>query len=189
MSHYNQSAYEEYVRKRLDTFNANISDEAIALYKNLSNKVINATTEYQYTTMTSDIRVTCGINDLARAMTNLTENVFRYVVTSKPSRPIELIPSYPARYAFHGWDLLAFTGTIDFYYKDLKDSDKHFMNTMRHIVKEFVNWEKPLIWEPFPNAIGMIGDYEDIDTVESYHKEECNLWERNGLIPDYAWKN
>ena len=92
--------YHKYVKGYLDTFPGNISTGALALYPD---GVESAA--YQYTTLTSDLRVVCPNNIMADILTKyFMSPVYRYVLTQW--RPIPSIFSatrfYHIMRATHG---------------------------------------------------------------------------------------
>ncbi|KAJ8308823.1 hypothetical protein KUTeg_013697 [Tegillarca granosa] len=110
---WNWTLYEQRVRQKLGTFGRQISDEALRLYP-----TGEVTPEYQYTSMASDLRVSCANDILADiASSHYKSPVFRYVVTSRPSHPIHVVEiPFPASYSCHMWDIFGFFGTIKDYY-------------------------------------------------------------------------
>ena len=107
------------------------------LYRNIS--TFNNDAQYAYETISSDVRVNCPNNKLAKDI-SLSEKhrVFRYVVTNHPSQPVSMNGFPPSKYAVHFWDSAAL-----FNYKmtnnySLSETDKLFKKNLRDNIKHFM---------------------------------------------------
>ncbi|KAF7649998.1 hypothetical protein LDENG_00133060, partial [Lucifuga dentata] len=97
--------YDWFVTEKLGSFSKNLPKDALSLYtRSAPCPTTDRCPERAYTTMTSDIRVTCPNNDLARrAAAALQSPVYRYVVTHTPSVAANVtgqLFSFPARFSF-----------------------------------------------------------------------------------------
>ncbi|XP_035214010.1 neurotactin-like, partial [Stegodyphus dumicola] len=82
------SQYRKYVTTSVDSFDPRVSQQTLQLYNTTQLFDDNLSPELLYTTMVSDIRQTCPVNDFAEKLsTALSSPVYRYVVTSRPSSP------------------------------------------------------------------------------------------------------
>ncbi|GBL90899.1 Cholinesterase [Araneus ventricosus] len=80
--------YRKYVTTSLDSFDPRISQLTMQLYNTSHVYDDEPSPELLYTTMVSDIRQTCPVNDFTDMLSSVTNSpVFRYVVTSRPSTP------------------------------------------------------------------------------------------------------
>ncbi|XP_054468446.1 para-nitrobenzyl esterase [Anoplopoma fimbria] len=185
--------YQWFVTDKLQSFGGNLSKEALELYPS---SALCPTTdrcpERSYTTMASDIRVTCPNNDLAwRAAAALDSPVYRYVVTHTPSGPVnvsaDLLP-FPSRFSFHCLDAVTFFGGLEsFLGKPLSDRDKSFQNVIkRHLVHFAKTGKMEDEWPEYPAATALLSDR--LSAVQNYSSARCHLWKKNGLYA-YAWIN
>ncbi|KAJ0056764.1 hypothetical protein NL108_016463 [Boleophthalmus pectinirostris] len=87
--------YRWFVTQKLSTFNESLPRLALEQYSpSAPCPTRDRCPERAYTTMTSDIRVTCPNHELARRATAaLNSPVYRYVLTHTPSRAISPLPS------------------------------------------------------------------------------------------------
>ena len=142
--------------------------------------------------MATDIRVTCGNNRLAAiASEALTSPVYRYVVTSSPSKGARALNvDFTAKYAFHGWDIYAFLGTYNSIMSGYSDADKRFSSTLQDNILKFINTGKPedKSWLPYPQKVALISDR--IGVNKSYNAEQCLFW-RDAIedFANYSWTN
>ena len=149
--------------------------------------------ELAYTTMATDIRITCGLNRLAGTIAAaLISPVYRYVVTGRPSSPVMYYGSkYDATLAFSGFDLLALLDTLDKVMSGTRPNSKDvaFGNLLRNNFVNFVETGRPayLAWQKFPNNTALYSDKQNIENGV-YHTKECTFFEQNGLV-DYSWQN
>lgn len=173
-----------YVESRLSPFGASLPNESLALYHNY-----NSTAEYLFTTMASDVRMTCG-NDVMtqKAASALTKGVYRYVVTSFPSSPAPVM-GFPAIYAFHTWDIYAFFDNFQYVLSgETRDSDRDFGEIMRRNMMNFVRNGVPSdsSWKSYPENTALISD--KFQVVKTYHKDQCEFWINNNFFK-YSWVN
>ncbi|XP_060069553.1 para-nitrobenzyl esterase-like [Ylistrum balloti] len=186
MSTWDWSEYKKQVSHHLTTFGANLDEEALRFYP------INASSpEYEYTSMASDIRVGCPTDYMARVIsTGMNSPVFRYVVTSQPSKPVHALGySFPSSYSFHLWDIFAYFDTIKDYIKPPASSDRSFQETIRREILSFVRTGAPFTksWQPYSHGVTSLLS-ENISVVSNYKKETCKFWSQNGLF-SYGWIN
>ncbi|GFY22805.1 cholinesterase [Trichonephila clavipes] len=81
--------YRKYVTTSLDSFDPRISQLTMQLYNTSETYDEDPTPELLYTTMVTDIRQTCPVNDFTDMLSSVTNSpVFRYVITSRPSAPV-----------------------------------------------------------------------------------------------------
>lgn len=190
--------YESYLKSKLDGFSTSYYSKVInELYKNLTieNKTKNELVEYFHETITSDVRVNCPNNKLLHNMIQSEKhNVFRYVVTSRPSQIIKF-DEYKLQFSFHAWDSFAlfnFQG-IPGIRTDYKPSsrDLNFQRTLRRNFKHFIQYGH---MESTDWQLGKTGIFNVEGNVEvlkhDYHDKQCQFWNdpKNGLT-DYAWIN
>ncbi|XP_008302364.1 liver carboxylesterase 1, partial [Stegastes partitus] len=185
--------YQWFVTDKLKSFSENLPKEALKLYPSSAKcPTKDRCPERAYTTMVSDIRVTCPNNDLARrAAAVLNSPVYRYVVTHTPSGPVnttsDLLP-FPSRFSFHCLDAVAFFGGLELFLgKPLSAEDRNFQDL---ITRRFVSFAKTgkmeTDWPEYPAATALLS--HNLTVVPSYSPAQCELWKRSGLF-DYAWMN
>ncbi|KAM9317964.1 para-nitrobenzyl esterase [Pholidichthys leucotaenia] len=184
--------YRWFVTERLRTFSETLPTEALKLYQDSDPcPTTDRCPERAYTTMVSDIRVTCPNNDLAsRAAVALNSPVYRYVVTHTPSGPVNVSGSllpFQSRFSFHCLDVVAFFRGLELALgKPLSVEDKSFQDL---ITRNLVNFAKTgkveKQWPEYPEAIAVLSSTL---TLWNSSMPRCNLWKSNGLY-DYAWMN
>lgn len=180
-----------FVREKLMPFGENVTNQALSLYNSSAPcSTKDRCPERLYTTMTSDMKVTCPNNDLAkRAAGALKSPVYRYVVTYTPSGQANfssLLP-FPSRFAFHLLDSLAFFGGLEMVLGTLSPADITFQ---QELTKYFLHFAKegkmPEEWSEFPSHTALLN--VTFSFVSSYSAQRCDLWEKNGFY-SYAWMN
>uniref|UniRef100_A0A671U5G2 Carboxylic ester hydrolase n=1 Tax=Sparus aurata TaxID=8175 RepID=A0A671U5G2_SPAAU len=185
--------YSWFVTEKLQSFNESLPAAALKLYPSSAPcPTTNRCPERAYTTMVSDIRVTCPNNDLAeRAAAALKSPVYRYVVTHTPSGPVNVssdLLSFPSRFSFHCLDVMTFFGGLEFILnKPLSAEDKNFQSLItRHLVHFAKTGKMEAEWPEYPSATALLSDRLSVD--HNYSAEQCRLWKENGLYA-YAWMN
>lgn len=183
-----------FVTEKLKAFGENLTKEALDLYPSSAPcPTTDRCPERSYTTMVSDMRVTCPANDKAsRAAAVLSSPVYRYVVTHTPSSAVnttvqDLVPS-PSRFSFHMLDSLAFFGGLEaFLEKPLSAKDKEFQDLFTHHLVHFVQEGRMADeWPEYPEATALLNN--SLTTVKDYSAVRCQLWQDNGFYA-YAWTN
>uniref|UniRef100_A0A8C6S287 Carboxylic ester hydrolase n=1 Tax=Neogobius melanostomus TaxID=47308 RepID=A0A8C6S287_9GOBI len=186
--------YTWFVTEKLSTFNESLPQQALKLYP--SSAFCPTTTrcpERAYTTMASDIRVSCPNHDLAkRAAAALHSPVYRYVVTHTPSRAITPwgLLTFPSRFSFHSLDAFAFfQGLEPLLGAPLPKQDQHFQDLItQHLVHFAKNGKMEDVWPEFPSSLALLSENLTVVQTDSEVVSRCELWERNGLYA-YAWVN
>jgi hypothetical protein len=172
------------VKGYLDTFPGNISTGALALYPD---GVESAA--YQYTTLTSDLRVVCPNNIMADILTKyFMSPVYRYVLTQWPSYPVNIFGhQFLTYYACHIWDSNAFFGSIEDYYTPTK-GDMLYQEMVQREMVYFARFGVPYTksWNTYPTSIGLLTT--NVTVVNSYHSEMCKFWNDNKFF-SYGWIN
>ena len=178
----------KFVKKRLDPFSSGLAGRAIDLYK----KMLNSTKPHLlYTTIASDIRATCPNDILSKNLSVAANlNVYRYIVSNKPSFPANFFLNYSSDYSAHVWDLCAlfgFHGAPQNYVPSRRDN--LFKEEIRREFLHFFKTGRPSMehWKTYPGHIGIFGNNGPIVRT-SYHKEGCNLWNEFNLF-SYGWIN
>ncbi|XP_023134994.2 para-nitrobenzyl esterase [Amphiprion ocellaris] len=185
--------YQWFVTDKLQSFGENLPKEALKLYPSSAFcPTKDRCPERAYTTMVSDIRVTCPNSDLAgRAAAALNSPVYRYLVTHTPSGPINtsspLLP-FPSRFSFHCLDAVTFFGGLELVLgKRLSDEDRSFQDLItRHFVSFAKTGKMEADWPEYPAATALLS--HNLTVVQSYSAARCELWKQNGLFA-YAWMN
>ena len=180
--------YRNYVEVKLRPFLGNDVNEALSMYNDsLAN---GKSLQFVYSSMVSDLRVTCPTNVLAlNASKGFKNPVFRYVITNSPSSPINLF-GYPATLAFHMWDLIAFFGFPSELNYTPSEKDKRFMNDLRRELGEFMynGTIEDESWKDYPESTALFTDNGVRLRKEGYHKRECDFWIGKGFF-SYGWIN
>ncbi|KAG7481662.1 para-nitrobenzyl esterase-like [Solea senegalensis] len=185
--------YRWFVTDKLQSFSKNLTRDALDLYPSSAPcPTTDRCPERAYTTMVSDIRVTCPKNELAQiAAAELNSPVYRYVVTYTPSGQVNvstaLLP-FPSRFSFHRLDAVAFFGGLEFVLgKPLSEEDKSFQGLItQHLVNFAKTGKMETNWPAFPEATGLLSS--SLKLVQDYSSTRCDLWKENGLFA-YAWMN
>ncbi|XP_023248932.1 uncharacterized protein LOC111644324 [Seriola lalandi dorsalis] len=185
--------YRWFVTEKLRSFSENLTTAALNLYPSSARcPTRDRCPERVYTTMVSDIRVTCPNNDLARrAAAALDSPVYRYVVTHTPSGPVNVsgdVLPFPSRFSFHCLDAVAFFGGLESVLgKPLSDHDKSFQELVtRHLVGFAKTGKMGSEWPEYPAAIALLSN--ELSLSRNYSAAQCDLWRENGLYA-YAWSN
>ena len=180
--------YRDHVTSKLGTFKTKIQDIVFHALQYYPENI--ETPEFQFTTMTSDLRVTCPNTVMANIIaTYFISPVYRYVVTSRPSQPIHAVGlPFAASYSMHLWDLFGFFGTIKDYYPP-KASDILFQNNIRREILTFVASGKPFTatWKTTWENTALLTNATEV--VGQYHGPECSFWIVTANMWSYAWIN
>ncbi|KAK3579730.1 hypothetical protein CHS0354_008870 [Potamilus streckersoni] len=142
--------YNHTVRKSLGTFGNTIATMGLKLYP-----PGHITPEYQYTTMTSDVRVGCATDYLSLvAAKSFKSPIYRYVVTAWPSKPMKAFQLHASPYSMHTMEMFGFFGSFDQMLEQLSPSDVEFQNNVRSEVISFVLRGHPNAsnWLPYPSC-------------------------------------
>ncbi|XP_056134698.1 para-nitrobenzyl esterase [Lampris incognitus] len=185
--------YEWFVTSKLRLFGEKLPKDALDLYPSSAPcPTADRCPEKAYTTMVSDMRVTCPNNDLAqRAAAALHSPVYRYVVTHTPSVAVNasggLMP-FPSRFSFHCLDAVAFFGGLDLVLgKPPSGRDKDFQALFtRHLVNFAKEGKMVDLWPEYPSATALLS--HSLSVVYKYSAVRCQLWQDNGFY-QYAWVN
>lgn len=177
--------YDEHVSKSMRPFGTLIYETAKLLYPPGF-----ITPEYQFTSMTSDIRVNCPTDVLAvQASATFKSSVYRYVVTSWPSQPINALGfPFPSSYSVHMWDVFAFFGCVKDYIKTPTQDDLRFQQNVRDEVLSFVHncHPKSDSWQQYRTVTANLSSKTTVGSA--FHPVQCEFWLKNGFY-DYAWIN
>jgi carboxylesterase type B len=177
--------YEAVVREQLTPFSPDLATTALEIYPPTGDYF---SPEYQYTSMVSDIRVTCPVQVLADVTaSHFTSRVYRAVVIASPSTPLDIAGS-PARYAFHAWDIVAFFGDFQGLQYAPSKMDKEFQKVLRDQVMSFVRDGRPEapVWDTARTCVALLSDH--VFPVEQYNRNRCDFWLQNGFF-SYALIN
>lgn len=175
------------VNEGLKSFGPNISKEALAIY-NFSQPSLDPV--YKVTTLSSDIFVTCGNNELAAAAAgSLSSPVYRYIVTSFPSSSASSYHGpWDSKFAFHCWDsFIFFDGEWVFLKKPPQKSDFDFKQVVKKFALEFIKDGRISGWKKYPEATAFID--RNVTFKDSiYHEKQCAFWKDNGILK-YEWSD
>ncbi|KAJ8402901.1 hypothetical protein AAFF_G00362150 [Aldrovandia affinis] len=183
--------YRWFVTEKLTPFKASLPEQALELYPTSDKCPTNdRCPEWLYTTMVSDMRVTCPNNDLAsRAANALKSPVYRYVVTHTPSKAVNtsnLIP-FSSRFSFHLLDSLAFFRGLKEALGETSPTDRRFQEIITKYFVYFAETGKmPTTWPKYPSHVALLSS--NFTTVQNHSTARCKLWEENGFY-QYAWIN
>lgn len=128
--------YRKHVEEKLRPFLGNDVSKVLDMYND--SLAIGESFQFAYSSLVSDLRETCPNNVLAlNASKGFHSSVYKYVVTNRPSAPINLV-GFPAKFACHMWDQVAFFGfPVELNYKP-SEKDKKFMMDLRGELGEFI---------------------------------------------------
>ncbi|XP_030622438.1 uncharacterized protein si:ch211-71n6.4 [Chanos chanos] len=183
--------YQWFVTEKLSPFGENVTSQALRLYNSSAPcPTPDRCPESLYTTMVSDMRVTCPMNDLAkRASEALKSPVYRYLVTYTPSKEANVsgLLTFPSRFSFHLLDSLAFFRGLKNVLGTLSPEDMAFQEVL---TKYFIHFARegrmPDEWPEFPSNTALLA--KDLSVVQNPSAQRCSLWENNGFY-SYAWIN
>ena len=180
--------YQKYVEEKLRPFLGNDVSKVLDMYND--SLAVGESFQFAFSSLTSDLRETCPNNVLAlNASKGFHSSVYRYVVTNKPSAPINLF-GFPASFACHMWDEVAFFGfPVEFNYTP-SEKDKKFMVDLRRELGEFIHkgTVKEESWREYPESTALFTDDGVSVPKEEYHKKECDFWLGQGFF-SYGWIN
>ena len=191
----------EYVHLHLAPFDESFVNQSLALYPPpLNNDLVKKyTSEYIFTTMVSDVRVTCGNEIMTRKLAAAVSSpVYRYVVTSWPSSPVDPFDmGSRAKFALHGWDVFALLDAFRLTMSSgPNDNDQRFRDVLLDNAASFVQTGRVADsrWTPvahtgndsIPVVTALISS--SITVNQSYHKPQCDFWNDNDFF-DYTWIN
>ena len=188
---WDKSKYYKYLASHLDPFgkagnhSLSITNVTMTMYPYVKTALTFAKT-------VTDIRATCGISDIARKTAEAFDSaVYRYVITARPSQPVTGLTAWPARYAFHGFDISAFFEGFDvlFNFKGrVSEQDTAFATNLQEEVMSFVasGKVKSVGWKRYPNATARIS--QDTTIIKEYKPARCDFWRKNGFL-NYSWIN
>nr|XP_061811066.1 para-nitrobenzyl esterase-like [Nerophis lumbriciformis] len=185
--------YRWFVTEKLQSFSENLPKAALKLYPSSDPCPTNdRCPERAYTTMVSDIRVTCPNNDLAqRAAAALHSPVYRYVLTHTPFGAVNTTSSvvpFHSRFSFHCLDIMAFFGGLELLFGGpLPDQDKSFQDLLRQHLVHFAKTGKMTDeWLAYPAATALLSS--KLLVANNHSCTRCQFWKENGLYA-YAWIN
>ena len=180
--------YRKHVEEKLRPFLGNDVSKVLDMYND--SLAMGDSVQFAFSSMASDLRETCPNNVLAlNASKGFRSSVYRYVVTNRPSEPINLF-GFPSSFAFHMWDEVAFFGfPVELNYKPSK-KDKVFMMDLRRELGEFIHKGalKEESWREYPESTALFTDNGVSVPKEEYHKKECDFWLEQGFF-SYGWIN
>ena len=90
-------------------------------------------------------------------------------------------------YAYHGWDLMTFFGSVVDYIDAPANSDIVLQQTIRDAIFEFTKHGNITDWRLYPASTNILGD--ETTHQEQYNKEKCDFWIANDLCQKYKWVN
>ena len=171
------------VERRLDAFAVGLANRTLSQYLQDSSRKVDA--ELVYTSIATDMRVTCGNNRLALlASEAMTSPVYRYVTTACPSSRVRLRgSSFEPKYSFHGVDMFAFMDSIG----EIPDS---FTRLLRNNIKSFANTGAPqdADWLPYPLSVAILSEHLQVSA--QYETFDCVTWkEEIEHFSNYSWTN
>ncbi|XP_035484095.1 para-nitrobenzyl esterase [Scophthalmus maximus] len=184
--------YHWFVTEKLQSFSDDLAKDALELYPSSAPcPTTDRCPERSFTTMVSDIRVTCPRNQLARsAAAALNSPVYRYVVTHTPSGPVNassagLMP-FASRFSFHRLDAVALFGGLESVLgRRLSEDDRSFTRLVtRNLVNFARTGQMEEAWPEFPAATALLSS--SLSLAHNYSSARCELWRDSGLLA-YAW--
>ncbi|XP_046580393.1 para-nitrobenzyl esterase-like [Haliotis rubra] len=182
--HLNMTTWSEYrseVTRQLASFGSEISNKLLQLYPESQ----YSSPKLQLSDLTSDLRAICPMDVVADvADSYFTSFTYRYIATQWPSQPIQGL----GRYAFHGWDAIAFFRGIKDIVRNPSQSDLDFTANLRREISAFVKTGEPAsrTWKPTKVSTALLGSTTTVTTF--YHRDQCSFLLRNGFF-SYSWIN
>ena len=181
---WNWTTYLHYVKQQLGVFDQS-GDHQSYLAQSMYAKN-EWSPEHQLTSMVSDMRAICPLNELLSLQgIHGRRPVYRYVTWRFPDGVVQ---SYNgAVYAFHAVDMYAFYGTLYSAAEMTSKRDMQYEQLVQKTVLEFASAGKLSDWQSFQNATAVIE--ADVNFVEDYNRDKCDVWRLKGIFPEYAWMN
>ncbi|XP_076846563.1 para-nitrobenzyl esterase [Brachyhypopomus gauderio] len=191
ISEWTWADYEWFVTEKLKPFGEDVVSQARTLYSSFAPcPTSDRCPERLYTTLVSDMRVSCPNNDLARrAAEALKSPVYRYMVTYTPSRAVNnsILFPFPSRFSMHMLDSIAFFGSFEVVLGTPTAQDQAFQDV---ITTNFIHFAKegkmPDDWPEFPSYTALLD--QKLSVAQNLSAQKCALWEQKGFYP-YAWIN
>ena len=184
LPNWTEQDYTQYVTSKFNKLNRNVTEKVLEYYAPSSGKSM----EYLFTSLVSDMLVNCPNDVLSdKAAMSVTSGLYRYVMTSSPSRPVHLLGfPFAAKYAAHMWDFLAAFDLFNFWMEP-SESDIEFGKMLRDNFLNFAKYGKPLNlnWKPFPGKTALISE-NAIHAIDRFKPEVCKFWNQ---FFSYAWIN
>lgn len=180
--------YRRHVEDKLRPFLGDDVSKPLSMYND--SLAAGKSLQFAYSTMVTDLRETCPTNILAlNASKGYRSSIFRYILTNKPSKPINLF-GYPATLACHMWDQVAFFGFPAELGYIPSEKDKSFMKDLRRELGEFIHkgTVKDESWKQYPESTALFTDNGERVLKGEYHKRECDFWIEKGFF-SYGWIN
>ena len=111
-----------------------------------------------------------------------TSPVYRYILRGYLLGEVNAFEnSYPARYAFGGWDLYALLGKVDQARPGATKADDKFKEIIREMALSFIKEsspKKPDGWKEYLEGLALISDH--IAVVDRQNRKEiCKYWDEN----------
>ncbi|XP_045205807.2 para-nitrobenzyl esterase-like [Mercenaria mercenaria] len=179
--------YKDHVTQKLNSFSESLALTAANLYpENVS------TPEFQFTSMVTDVRVTCGNDYLATVLAaGFTSPVYRYVATyyTKNHDSTFAYGDIQSNYAFHGIDIYAFFNEMASAMTDTPGpADNAWKDNVQREAVNFVTMGKPATaeWLRYPGTTAELDT--DTKVFRGYHTSQCQFWLKNGFFA-YSWIN
>ena len=180
--------YRKHVEEKLRPFLGKDVSKVLSMYN--ESLAIGEPLQFSFSSMTSDLRESCPNNVLAlNASKGFKNSVYRYVVTNRPSAPINIV-GFPATFACHMWDQVAFFGFPgELNYKP-SERDRKFMTDLRRELGEFIHkgTVKEQSWKEYPESTALFTDNGVSVPKDEYHKRQCDFWLDRGFF-SYGWIN
>jgi len=185
-------SFNQYFNKTLAKF----SPDFYKTFKNLYNQSVfkNMDAQCLYETVTTDVRVTCPLNQLSKEFSQTPNHLsYRYIIQYKPYKSIVLKPNTSSHNAFHAWDSIALFGFKMVQPSGYKPSKTDFvyMQTIQSVFKEFIVSGKLDKFQWKPGATGVLIDDGTLKVwTGDYHNKQCLFWnDPNNGFTAYAWIN
>ncbi|XP_067672210.1 para-nitrobenzyl esterase-like [Haliotis asinina] len=173
--------YRSEVIQQLGPFGSEIPNKILQLYPESQ----HSSPKLQLSDLTSDLRVICPVDVVAGIADSYFKSfTYRYVATQWPSQPVQ----GNRRYAFHGWDAVAFFGDIKDVIPNPSQSDLDFTANLRLEISTFVKTGEPAsrTWKPTKINTALLGATTTV--ISFYHRDQCSFLLQNGFF-SYAWIN
>lgn len=133
------------------------------------------TPQKAWDTITTDLRATCPINNLAVDMAkNSNYDIYRLYIAHAP-------PGYPS---YHSWDTMAlFGGATD------NEHVRSFQSALGNVIKDFAYDNDLGAWKTYPtNSKVLTNSAPWSELVTSVQNDECAFWGNNDM-DQYGWQN
>ena len=173
------------LQPKMDSFQTGLYPMALKAYlAEEKDPKQNFTSQYIYEVMSTDALVICTTNQAASHLSKQqdTFTVSRLIFSQPPSKIIGL----HLETAYHGWDSVVLFGIKFFHHGPIPAKEQKLIEKLRAFYKDFFWGDKNMAQYRGKTTDFWAGDAHTTGGIESYHRDECKMWETAGLFT-HSW--